>query len=39
VEQNGGRLELLTRPGDGTTVRIRLPTAETAGVAPAGSGA
>jgi signal transduction histidine kinase len=26
VEQNGGRLEIASRPGDGTTVRLRLPT-------------
>jgi signal transduction histidine kinase len=26
VEQNGGRLEIATRPGVGTTVRVRLPT-------------
>jgi len=26
VEQNGGRLEIATRPGDGTTVRLRLPS-------------
>jgi signal transduction histidine kinase len=25
VEQNGGRLEIATRPGVGTTVRVRLP--------------
>jgi signal transduction histidine kinase len=25
VEQNGGRLEILSRPGEGTTVRVRLP--------------
>jgi signal transduction histidine kinase len=25
VEQNGGRLEIASRPGDGTTVRLRLP--------------
>ncbi|MGH7535783.1 MAG: sensor histidine kinase, partial [Gemmatimonadales bacterium] len=25
VEQNGGRLEITSRPGEGTTVRIRLP--------------
>ena len=25
VEQNGGRLEIVSRPGDGTTVRVRLP--------------
>jgi signal transduction histidine kinase len=37
VEQNGGMLELATRPGDGTTVRIRLPTAETTGLTPARS--
>jgi signal transduction histidine kinase len=29
IEQNGGRLEIASRPGDGTTVRVRLP-AETA---------
>jgi signal transduction histidine kinase len=38
VEQNGGRLELTTRAGAGTTVRVRLPAAEAGGVAPAGSG-
>jgi len=27
VEQNGGRLELVSRPGAGTTVRVRLPAA------------
>jgi signal transduction histidine kinase len=26
IEQNGGRLEILSRPG-GTTVRVRLPAA------------
>ena len=26
VEQNGGRLEIVSRPGEGTTVRFRLPT-------------
>ena len=26
VEQNGGRLEITSRPGEGTTVRLRLPT-------------
>jgi signal transduction histidine kinase len=26
VEQNGGHLEIVSRPGDGTTVRLRLPT-------------
>jgi signal transduction histidine kinase len=26
VEQNGGRLEILSTPGTGTTVRVRLPT-------------
>jgi signal transduction histidine kinase len=26
IEQNGGRLEIATRPGVGTTVRVRLPT-------------
>lgn len=25
VEQNGGRLEIVSRPGEGTTVRLRLP--------------
>ena len=25
VEQNGGRLEIESRPGAGTTVRVRLP--------------
>jgi signal transduction histidine kinase len=25
IEQNGGRLEIVSRPGDGTTVRLRLP--------------
>jgi signal transduction histidine kinase len=25
VEQNGGRLEIASRPGEGTTVRLRLP--------------
>jgi signal transduction histidine kinase len=25
VEQNGGRLEIESRPGDGTTVRMRFP--------------
>ena len=25
VEQNGGRLEIESRPGEGTTVRVRLP--------------
>jgi signal transduction histidine kinase len=25
VEQNGGRLEIASRPGEGTTVRVRLP--------------
>ncbi|MDQ3138642.1 MAG: ATP-binding protein [Gemmatimonadota bacterium] len=30
VEQNGGRLEISSRPGEGTTVRLRLP-AEDAG--------
>ncbi|HZE76412.1 MAG TPA: ATP-binding protein [Gemmatimonadales bacterium] len=39
VEQNGGRLELTTRPGDGTTVRIRLPSAEAPGMTPAASSA
>src|SRR6185312_15130629 len=33
VEQNGGRLEIASRPGEGTTVRLRLPVAETGGVA------
>jgi two-component system, NtrC family, sensor histidine kinase HydH len=26
MEQNGGRLEIVSRPGEGTTVRLRLPT-------------
>lgn len=26
VEQNGGRLEIASRPGEGTTVRLRLPS-------------
>jgi signal transduction histidine kinase len=39
VEQNGGRLEVASQLGEGTTVRVRLPAAETGGVAPAGSGA
>ena len=39
VEQNGGSLDLTSRPGDGTTVRIRLPTAETTGLTPARSSA
>ena len=26
VEQNGGQLEIVSRPGEGTTVRLRLPT-------------
>jgi signal transduction histidine kinase len=34
VEQNGGRLEIVSRPGDGTTVRVRLP-AEPAAVSAA----
>ncbi len=38
VEQNGGRLELATRAGDGTTVRVRLPVAEANGMAPTGRG-
>jgi signal transduction histidine kinase len=25
IEQNGGRLEIVSRPGEGTTVRLRLP--------------
>jgi signal transduction histidine kinase len=25
VEQNGGRLDIESRPGEGTTVRLRLP--------------
>jgi signal transduction histidine kinase len=32
VEQNGGRLEIVSRPG-GTTVRVRLPVAEPSGAA------
>jgi signal transduction histidine kinase len=27
IEQNGGRLELASRPGAGTTVRLRIPAA------------
>ena len=30
VEQNGGRLEIVSRLGEGTTVRLRLPTERTA---------
>lgn len=30
VEQNGGHLEILSTPGRGTTVRLRLPTGATA---------
>jgi signal transduction histidine kinase len=30
VEQNGGRLEIASRPGEGTTVRLRLPTEDAA---------
>jgi signal transduction histidine kinase len=30
VEQNGGRLEIASRPGVGTTVRVRLPTERSA---------
>ncbi len=30
IEQNGGRLEIASRPGEGTTVRVRLPTERTA---------
>ncbi len=29
VEQNGGRLEIESRPGSGTTIRVRLPAAAT----------
>jgi signal transduction histidine kinase len=32
VEQNGGRLEIESRPGIGTTIRVRLPTAADPGV-------
>jgi signal transduction histidine kinase len=38
VEQNGGRLEITSQAGQGTTVRVRLPVAEAGSVA-AGSGA
>ena len=31
VEQNGGRLEITSRPGQGTTVRVRLPPARRGG--------
>jgi signal transduction histidine kinase len=30
VEQNGGRLEIDSTPGSGTTVRVRLPVGEAA---------
>jgi two-component system sensor histidine kinase HydH len=30
IEQNGGRMEIVSRPGEGTTVRLRLPTERTA---------
>ena len=30
IEQNGGRLEIASRLGEGTTVRVRLPTERTA---------
>ena len=30
IEQNGGRLEIVSRPGEGTTVRLRLPAEGTA---------
>jgi signal transduction histidine kinase len=30
VEQNGGRLEIASRPGEGTTVRLRLPAEDAA---------
>ena len=30
VEQNGGRLEIMSTPGQGTTVRLRLPTEQAA---------
>jgi signal transduction histidine kinase len=31
VEQNGGKLEIESRPGSGTTIRVRLPAAADAG--------
>jgi len=30
IEQNGGRLEIVSRPGDGTIVRLRLPVEQVA---------
>jgi len=30
IEQNGGRLEIASRPGEGTTVVVRLPSEHTA---------
>ena len=35
IEQNGGRLEIASRPGEGTTVRVRLPSRAHAGEARA----
>jgi signal transduction histidine kinase len=33
VEQNGGKLEIESRPGSGTTIRVRLPVAADPGAA------
>jgi len=37
VEQNGGRLELVSPPGAGTTVRVRIPAVHDPGDAPEGT--